>query len=58
MWHVYYDGSMYKLSNDEKSIPDQFVILANFRVFDMAYQYVTTLNGNNRNNAYSRWMVR
>lgn len=58
MWHVYYDGAQYKLTNDEKSIDVDRIVIATFRVFDMAYQYVTGLNGNHTNNAYSRWTSR
>lgn len=57
-WHVYYDKttSQYKLSN--KCDNFDVVYLASFKVFDMAYKYVTTLNGGLRiDQTYSRWTV-
>jgi hypothetical protein len=58
-WHVYYDGSQYKLRNsnamEDFDLPNQ---IATFKVFDMAYDYVTKLNGTQHiNQSYSRWTV-
>lgn len=56
-WIVYYDGKQYKLKQDVSlnvNIPE----IAMFRNFDMAYDYVTKLNGNQYATAtYSRWTV-
>ena len=61
-WHVYYDKSakQYKIALFDKSylnhedMPEMLVV---FNVFDMAYQYISTLNGNVMSNVYSRWTV-
>ena len=55
-WIVYYDGKQYKLKHDvsfNETIPE----IAMFRVFDMAYQYISVLNGNAMSNVYSRWTL-
>jgi hypothetical protein len=57
-WIVYYDGTSYKLKHDvsfNESIPE----IAMFRCFDMAYDYVTKLNGSQHlGQTYSRWTVK
>jgi hypothetical protein len=57
-WHIYYDKSksLYQLRQSENIMND---VIATFKVFDMAYDYVTRMNCSvNQNSAYSRWVVR
>ena len=55
-WIVYYDGKQYKLKHDV-SMNETLPEIAMFRVFDMAYQYISVLNGRGTDSVYSRWMV-
>ena len=57
MFKIYYDKSeqKYKMSTDDIS----FDILATFKIFDMAYDYITRMNhANNQQAVYSRWATR
>lgn len=49
-YFVWYDGARYMLSTDETCN-----WLAEFKVFDMAYEYVTMRNG--MHTGYSRWTI-
>ena len=54
MFCVYYDGKEYKLRADTQ--PCDKVTLATFKIFDMAYEYITRMNhANNQQSVYSRW---
>lgn len=66
-WQVYYDSTdkMYKFH--QMLVPDAIEYIkdpqgssgiAIFKTFDMAYQYVTRLNGTNDVQAYSKWAQR
>lgn len=59
-WIVWYDGTIqsYKLKNANE-VKELFGNdLAVFKSFDMAYEYVTRMNGNNTMNAISKWANR
>ena len=57
-WHVYYSApeNRYKLTSGDvqSEATGAYDILASFKVFDMAYDYVTRMNGD-KTQAYSRW---
>ncbi len=61
-WYCYWSQAdqKYKLS-DANGIPatadNSNHEIARFASFDMAYDYVTKLNGNVIGNAYSRWTI-
>lgn len=58
-WHVIFDKDkqMYQLAVDRTETFDSHTLVV-FRSFDMAYDYVTKLNGNQYATAtYSRWTV-
>jgi uncharacterized protein YqgC (DUF456 family) len=63
-WHVWFDANKQKYqlngSNFAEVANNQmcFTSLAVFTVFDMAYDYVTKLNGSQHlGQTYSRWTV-
>lgn len=52
MFKIYYDGKEYKVTTDDVT----YTILATFKIFDMAYDYITRMNhANNQQAVYSRW---
>jgi len=51
-YFVWFDGARYLLSTDTTCN-----WIAEFRVFDMAYEYVTLRNGMDAT-AYSRWTIK
>jgi hypothetical protein len=59
-WTVYYDKPEYKL-HFRVEFPDKLsdIEIALFTSFDMAYDYVTKLNGSQHlGQTYSRWTVK
>lgn len=59
-WLVWFDNSKYQLRCLEQEFhPMERCDIAIFKSFDMAYEYVTKLNGTTGiNQTYSRWTVR
>jgi len=58
MWYVWYNGERYMLTNDAVVADNSAAgVLVTFKIFDMAYDYVTTKNKIADLPAYSRWTV-
>jgi hypothetical protein len=56
-WHIVYDGERYKINMQDTCQIDTIACICVFTNFDMAYQYITVLNGNSVQNVYSRWTI-